>query len=129
MYPLLSKIGSFKCWYTSEKENTFKFIGRLQRVQNKCARLVFQRPKWSHATSLLPELHLASSYWENNVYRILVQTFKSLANTLPLYFSSLFQQQRTSYSLRPTSGPFLTHSQIPKTNSLHFCEIVLHLTS
>ena len=79
-------------------------LGRLQRLQNKCARLICQKPKWSFATPLLNELHWLPVS-KRIQYRILVQTYKSLLTTLPQYISSLFQQQRTSYSLRSTSAP------------------------
>ena len=88
-----------------------KDLGRLQRLQNKCARLIYQKPKWSHVTPLLQELHWLPVA-DRIQYRILVQTFKSMSTTLPVYISSLFQQQRTSYSLRSSSAPTFV---IPKS--------------
>ena len=36
---------------------TQKKISRLQRIQNRCARRIFKRPKLTHTTPLLHDLH------------------------------------------------------------------------
>ena len=79
-------------------------LDKLQRLQNRCARLIFQKSKWSHATPLLNQLHWLPVH-ERIQYRILVQTFQTISSTLPQYISSLLQPQRTSYSLRSASAP------------------------
>ena len=78
-------------------------LTRLQRIQNKCARLVYMKPKWSHATPLLRSLHWLPV--EKRIkFRLLCQTFKTLQNALPSYIYNFFDFQKSAYSLRSTSA-------------------------
>ena len=82
----------------------------MQRIQNKCARLVYMIPKFSHATPLLRSLHWLPV--EKRIkFRLLCQTFKTLQNTLPSYIYNLFDYQKSEYSLRSISAKKLV---VPK---------------
>lgn len=69
-------LGGCLLWGINKKD-----LGRLQCLQNKCARLIFQEPKWSNATLLLNELHWLRVI-DRMQYRILVQSLKAKSTTL-----------------------------------------------
>ena len=91
-----------------------KDITRLQRIQNRCARLIFKKPKCTQSSPLLKELH-----WLPVAQRIqfhtLVHTFKSLNNLSPHYISSLLHVRKPpAYSLRSST---VTCLHVPKTHT------------
>ena len=72
-----------------------KNIGRLQRIQNRCARLIFKKPKLTHTSPLLAELHWLPVA-KRIKFRTLVHTYKILNNLSPSYLSSLLQVKKSS---------------------------------
>ena len=92
-----------------------KNLTRLQRIQNRCARLIFKKPKRTHSSPLLKDLHWLPVA-QRIQFRTLVHTFKSLNNLSPNYISSLLAIQKPSaYSLR-SSNCIRLHS--PRTRTL-----------
>ena len=92
-----------------------KDITRLQRIQNRCARLIFKKPKRTHSSPLLKELHWLPVA-QRIQFRTLVHTFKSLNNLSPHYISSLLHVRKPpAYSLRSST---VTCLHVPKTRTL-----------
>ena len=89
-------------------------MGRIQKLQNKCARLVCCKPKYCHITPLLRLLHWLPIS-QRIQFRILVQTFTTLQSSHPSYISSLLILLTYSYSLRSVTGSCLF---VPKSNKL-----------
>ena len=77
---------------------------RLQRLQNKCARLIFRKPKRTHTSPLIQDLHWLP-IGKRIQFRTLVYVYKSLRRSTPLYLSSLLKIQKSSYSLRSKKAP------------------------
>jgi hypothetical protein len=109
---ILSRLDYCSCLLNATSK---KNISRLQRIQNRCARLVLKKPRRTHAAPLLKKLH-----WlpvdKRIQFRTLVHTFKSLHNLSPHYISCLL-------SIRDTPAHFLRSStnnclHIPKTRTL-----------
>ena len=92
-----------------------KDITSLQRIQNRCARLIFKKPKRTHSSPLLKELHWLPVA-QRIQFRTLVHTFKSLNNLSPHYISSLLHVRKPpAYSLRSST---VTCLHVPKTRTL-----------
>ena len=91
-----------------------KDVSRLQRLQNRCARLIFQLPKFTHSSPLLKQLHWLPVA-QRIQFRTMVHTYKSLNHCAPDYLSSLLSLQTSSYSLRSTTGKSLS---VHKTHKL-----------
>jgi hypothetical protein len=92
-----------------------KQISRLQRIQNRCARLIFKKPKFTRSSPLLKQLHWLP-VTERIQFRTLVHTFKSLNNLSPQYMSSLLTITKPSgYNLRSSIAVTL---HIPITRTL-----------
>ena len=79
-------------------------LARLQRLQNKCARLIFKKPKRTHTSPLVQELHWLPVS-KRIQYRTLLYVYKSLKRSSPDYLSSLLKIQESSYSLRSSKAP------------------------
>jgi hypothetical protein len=82
---------------------TKKDLLRLQKLQNRCARLIYMQPKRTHTSPLLHSLHWLPMA-ERIQFRTMVQTYKLLQSSSPEYLSSLLEVHRTSYSLRSTAA-------------------------
>ncbi|XP_071796396.1 uncharacterized protein [Asterias amurensis] len=61
-------------------------LNRLQKLQNKAARLIHKKPKYSHATPLLTDLHWLPVDQRIN-FKTALNMFKTLSNTFPSYIS------------------------------------------
>jgi hypothetical protein len=72
---------------------------RLQRVQNKAARIVCRVPRQEHITPILRELHWLPVCRRID-YKILLYTYKSLHDHAPVYLQDLVQQYQPSRALR-----------------------------
>ena len=107
---ILSKLDYCSCLLNGI---TKKEITRLQKLQNRCARLIFQKPRHTHTAPLLKELHWLPVNQRIN-FRTLVHTYKSLKSSAPDYLSSLLSIQTCSYSLRSSDGVSLTVPQVTK---------------
>ena len=63
-----------------------KDLTRLQKLQNKCARLIYQQPRSCHVTPLLTELHWLSVA-DRITFKTLLCVYKSLNGLCPQYMS------------------------------------------
>ena len=98
---ILSKLDYCSCLLNGL---TQKNITHLQRIQNRCAKLIFKRPKLTHASPLLHDLHWLPVS-QRIKFRTLVYVFKCLNKLSPAYLSSLLSTQKSSsYFLRPSKG-------------------------
>ena len=94
-------------------------IGRMQRVQNMCARLVLRRSKWESATACLAKL-----YWlpirQCITFKICVLTYKFLLGQGPKYLQVMLQYKHSTSSRTLRSN--LDHSLlvIPRTKCKTF---------
>ena len=92
---------------------------KLQRVQNACARLVCNSPRFSHCSPLLLELH-----WLPVKHRILFKTmlivYKALHGKAPAYIKDLLKLKssvQSSYSLRSSKDNTLLKYPSGKSKS------------
>ena len=77
-------------------------ISRLQRLQNKAARIVTLSRKSEHITPVLRDLHwLPVSH--RIIYKLLLTVFKSLNNMAPSYISDLLKLYLPSRNLRSSN--------------------------
>ena len=77
---------------TSKKE-----INRLQRLQNHAAKLIFNAPKYDHASPYLQELHWLP-VMERIEFKILVFVFKYFTGCAPSYIEDIIFRYRPSRS-------------------------------
>lgn len=70
-------------------------LGRLQRFQNSCARLIYGKHKYDHVTNLFHELHWLPVK-SRIIFKIICIVFKCLQHTAPVYLSSLINYRRQS---------------------------------
>lgn len=80
-----------------------KQLNRLQVLQNRCARLIFQQPRRAHASPLLKSLHWLPIA-ERIKFKVLCLCFKAFVQESPQYLFSYFQLYRTTYALRSDSS-------------------------
>ena len=88
-----------------------KYLQKLQRVQNACARLIMCGRKYDHVTPLLRELHWLPIK-ERIKFKLLVLTYRSLCGEAPKYLSDLLQPYIPTRSLRSQDSLLLV---VPKT--------------
>ena len=85
----------------------------LQLLQNKAARLIYMKPKRTHTSPLLSNLH-----WLRITQRIqfktLVLTYKALRNESPQYLSTCCTFALTVTTFAPHSGLLVTYSEQTK---------------
>ena len=81
-------------------------IVKLQRFQNKAARLVLRRRSRDHVTPMLIHLHWLPVRARID-YKIAVLCFKCLKKTAPIYLQELIQPYIPSRSLRSASRSLL----------------------
>jgi hypothetical protein len=74
-------------------------INKLQRVQNSLARLVVGGGRWTHAPSILTDLHWLPVSTRIN-YIILLLSYKALTSQRPSYLHELLQIGRPVRQLR-----------------------------
>ena len=74
-------------------------IGRLQRVQNKAARIVSRVSHHDHITPVLCDLHWLPISQRID-YKVLLYTHKSLYDKAPPYLQELVERHRPSRTLR-----------------------------
>ena len=78
-------------------------IVKLQRVQNTCARLICNLPKFAHVTPLLRELHWLPIR-QRMEFKMLMIVYKALNGQAPSYIIELlnFKFQTHGHNLRST---------------------------
>ena len=89
-----------------------KMIEKLQRFQNRAARLVLRRSTFDHVTPMLHELHWLPVRARLD-YKIAVLCYKSLNKTGPVYLKDLLHNYSPMRQLRSASQVLLT---VPKVN-------------
>jgi len=89
-------------------------INRLQKIQNRCARLIFKKSKFTETSPLLTKLHWLPVA-QRVQFRTLVHTFKCLNSLSPKYLSSLLKVKETGYNLRSSVSTTL---HVRKTSTL-----------
>ncbi len=88
---------------------------RLQRIQNRAAKLIFKCRKYDHATPLLHQLHWLPVH-QRIVFKILTIVYKCLHNTTPTYLTSLIKIYHSGRpGLRP--GSDITLLAVPTVHS------------
>ena len=65
-------------------------LGKLQRVQSACARLVCKSPRFSHCTPLLSELHWLPIK-QRIIFKTLLITYKAIHGKAPVYIQELWE--------------------------------------
>lgn len=87
-------------------------IAKLQKIQNACARLVCNAPKFCHITPLLYSLHWLPIA-QRIEFKILLIVYKSLIGQTPSYISEMLKLKSVTHShnLRSTGDSLLL--QIP----------------
>ena len=89
-------------------------IQRLQKIQNKAARLVLRKGKEVSTKSILKEFHWLPIQ-QRIVYKIALQIFKCLSNMAPAYLCELIKEYSPTRELRSSSLKLVT---CPRTNSI-----------
>ena len=86
---------------------------RLQRLQNRAARLITRIRKMEHITPVLKTLHwLPISY--RSQYKLMMYTYRALNDTAPVYLKELVVPYQPTRSLRSASENLLT---VPRTRT------------
>ena len=87
-------------------------IGRLQRVQNTCARLIMSCPKFSRITPLLRDLHWLPVR-QRISFKILLIVYKAMIGQAPNYITELLnvKSHKHTHNLRSSNDTHLL--QIP----------------
>ena len=89
-------------------------IQRLQRVQNRAAKLIYKARKFDHVTPLLKELHWLPVQ-QRIYFKTLTIVYKCLHGKAPTYLNSLITPHHSARpGLRSNSDSTLLH--IPKTH-------------
>ena len=89
-------------------------IQRLQRVQNRAAKLVFQVGKYEHVTPLLNELHWLP-IGRRITFKILMLVYNCLHRNSPSYLCNLITHRNSRPGLRSSSDASILH--IPRSNT------------
>ena len=85
---------------------------RLQKIQNKAARMISQVPSSQRITPVLQQLHWLSVCCRI-IYKILVTVFKCLHALAPAYLIELLEARQLDKRLRHTNTIFL-HQPVPR---------------
>ena len=89
-------------------------IDRLQRIQNRAARIVLNARKYDHVSPLLKQLHWLPVS-NRIIYKVALIVYKSIHSLTPQHISCLFSPvQQSRYSLRSRTDPHLL--KIPYIN-------------
>ena len=93
-------------------------ICKLQRVQNACARLICNSPRFSHVNPLLHDLHWLPVR-KRITFKLLLLTFKALHGLAPTYLSELLtlKSPAQSYTLRSSHDTMLLSLPTRKTKA------------
>ena len=90
-------------------------IDRLQRIQNRAAKIVCRAGKYDRATPLLKQLHWLPV--ERRIsYKVALIVYKCIHKLAPQYLINLLSpQRRSSYRLRSSEDTTILH--VPRINS------------
>ena len=87
-------------------------IGRLQRVQNTCARLICGSSKYSRITPVLRDLHWLPVR-QRILFKILLIVYKALNGQAPSYITELLKSRSHTHSRNLRSSQDTLLLQIP----------------
>ncbi len=94
-----------------------KDIKRLQRLQNRAAKLIFTAKKSDHVSPLLQQLHWLPIQ-ERIIFKLLTVTYKCWNETAPPYLTELITPYQPNRTLRSSSDTrILTKPQTRYTSS------------
>ena len=93
-----------------------KDLKRLQKLQNKCARLICQIPRSDHITPSLDQLHWLPIS-DRIINKTVLHVFKSLHGLSPLYIDACLKirSRSSSVSTRSSNHIFL---EVPRSKKL-----------
>ena len=89
-----------------------KSLSLLQKLQNKAARTIYRKPKRTHTSPLIKDLHWLPVKQRVH-FKSLTLTYKCLHKQAPTYLSNLLSYRQSSYKTRSSSQPTLN---IPRTH-------------
>ena len=92
-------------------------IGRLQRVQNRTARLITRTRRCDHISPILKELHWLPINCRPT-FKILLYTYKALNGIAPKYLSDNLTIYTPARNLRSQAKSLLV---VPKTHTATYC--------
>jgi hypothetical protein len=92
-----------------------KDLNRLQKLENKCARLIYQYPRSSHTTPLLRELHWLRIS-ERISFKTLLYVFKSLNGLCPQYITDCLVVSRPCLGSVTTRSGHGLNFVVPRTH-------------
>ena len=93
-------------------------MGRLQRLQNAAARLITRTRRREHITPVLKSLHWLPIECRPK-FKLLLFTYKAVAETAPPYISELIEKQHSTRALRSSSRSLLA---VPSTRTKTYGE-------
>ena len=82
-------------------------LGKLQRLQNTCARVILKRRKYDHVTPMLMELHWLPVDCRIQ-FKILLLVYKCLHGLAPQYLADLLVPYTPARNLRSSDSLLLT---------------------
>ncbi len=85
-------------------------IGRLQKIQNKAARLITRSPRSDHITPVLMQLHWLPVE-QRIFFKIALQTYKAVNGLAPRYLCDLVTKYKPARSLRSGNRNLLDEPQ------------------
>ena len=94
---------------------TQKNLVRLQKLQNKCARLVNMQPRSCHITPLLMDLHWLRVS-ERIIFKTLLHVYKSLNGLCPQYMNDCLVVNRPRLGSVTTRSGHGLNLVVPKTH-------------
>ena len=89
-------------------------ISKLQRVQNKAARIVTRTTRHTHITPVLKKLHCLPVKYRGQ-YTLLIHTYKSSHDQSPVYFKDMLQVYTPGRTFRSQNAQVLV---VPKMRTL-----------
>jgi len=92
---------------------TQKDLSRLQKLQNKCAKLIYLKPRSEHVSPLLRELHWLPVK-ERIRFKTLTLVYKSLNGLSPQYISNCLVVRSSSHTMSTRSSGSVNFT-IPRT--------------
>ena len=90
-------------------------LDRLQRLQNKCARLVFMPPRRAHISFLLKKLHWLRIK-DRISFKTLLYVYKSLNGLCPRYIDACLTVKRPREGSVNTSTDHGLNLRVPRSN-------------
>ena len=84
---------------------------KLQRVQNAGSRLLTNKPRYSHITPVMVDLHWLPVRFRI-IFKVILFTFKAVHGTAPTHITSLLSFKQSRYNLRSVGNNTLARPEI-----------------